>query len=53
MKGGKSMNENARQARNEYMRAWRKKNKEKVDAAQRRYWEKQGEIKKVCFAQKG
>ena len=34
------MNEQARQARNEYMRQWRKKNPDKVRAIKARYWEK-------------
>lgn len=34
------MSEEAKQAYNAYMREWRKKNKEKVKEAKRRYWEK-------------
>ncbi|WP_180269514.1 hypothetical protein [Clostridium paraputrificum] len=34
------MEQQAREARNAYMRAWRAKNKDKVKAAQERYWEK-------------
>lgn len=34
------MNEEARKLRNEYMRKWRKKNKDKVKEAQERYWER-------------
>lgn len=34
------MNEAAKQARKEYQRQWRNKNKDKVKAAQERYWEK-------------
>ncbi|MEW9575824.1 hypothetical protein U9K47_10320 [Bacillus toyonensis] len=30
----------AREAKNAYMREWRAKNKEKVKAAQDRYWQK-------------
>lgn len=30
----------AKKAKNEYMREWRKKNKDKVKAAQERYWSK-------------
>lgn len=33
------MNNGAKKARNEYMKEWRKKNKDKVKAAQERYWE--------------
>ncbi|WP_275451848.1 MULTISPECIES: hypothetical protein [Clostridium] len=33
------MNEKAKERRNAYMRAWRKKNKDKVKKAQERYWE--------------
>ena len=29
-----------KKAKNEYMKEWRKKNKDKVKAAQERYWEK-------------
>lgn len=34
------MEQQAREARNAYMRAWRAKNKEKEKAAQERYWKK-------------
>lgn len=34
------MNDDAKRARNEYMREWRKKNKDKLKVAQERYWEK-------------
>lgn len=30
----------ARKLKNEYMKEWREKNKDKVKAAQERYWEK-------------
>lgn len=33
------MEASAKIARNEYMRNWRAKNKDKVKAAQQRYWE--------------
>ncbi len=36
----KEMSEAARQARNAYRRAWNRRNKEKVRAANLRYWEK-------------
>lgn len=34
------MTEEARKARNEYMKEWRKNNKDKVRANNQRYWEK-------------
>ena len=34
------MNEKAKEQRNAYMKEWREKNKDKVKAAQDRYWEK-------------
>ncbi|MFA9399464.1 MAG: hypothetical protein ACERKV_14535 [Clostridiaceae bacterium] len=34
------MNDEAKEIKNKYMREWRTKNKEKVKAAQERYWEK-------------
>ena len=34
------MNDEAKKAKNEYMKEWRKKNKDKIKAAQERYWEK-------------
>jgi hypothetical protein len=33
------MEQQAKDLRNEYLRNWRKKNKDKVKAAQQRYWE--------------
>ena len=36
----KQLSEEARKARNEYYREWRKKNPEKVKQAQERYWKK-------------
>ena len=36
----KTLSEAARQARNAYRRSWNRKNKDKVKAANRRYWEK-------------
>ncbi len=33
------LNDEAKKARNEYMKQWRAKNKDKVKAAQARYWE--------------
>ncbi|MDB2076549.1 hypothetical protein PMZ66_13105 [Clostridium paraputrificum] len=34
------MEQQAREAQREYMRQWRARNKDKVKAAQERYWEK-------------
>jgi len=34
------MDEKVRQTKREYMKEWRKRNKDKVKAAQERYWEK-------------
>lgn len=34
------MTDEAREARNAYMREWKRKNKDKVKAARERYWEK-------------
>ncbi len=34
------MEQQARAAQREYMKKWREKNKDKVKAAQKRYWEK-------------
>ncbi|NLD33159.1 MAG: hypothetical protein GX662_13040 [Trichococcus flocculiformis] len=36
----KQLSEEARKARNEYYREWRKKNPEKVKQAQENYWKK-------------
>lgn len=33
------MNEKAKEQRNAYMKEWRKNNKDKVKAAQEKYWE--------------
>lgn len=40
--GGRVMDttDKAREAKKIYMREWRRKNKDKVKAAQERYWEK-------------
>lgn len=35
--------ERARNAKREYMRKWRSEHREKVRAAQERYWDKRGE----------
>ena len=34
------MNEQAREAQREYLRAWRKQNPDRVKEANRKYWEK-------------
>lgn len=39
------MTEQAKQARRDYKRAWNKANKDKVKAAQARYWDKVAEKK--------
>lgn len=36
-----NLSKEARQARNEYMREWRRKNKDKVKKHQEDYWERQ------------
>jgi hypothetical protein len=38
-----SYSDEARRAQNEYYRNWRKKNPDKVKAAQARYWQKKAE----------
>lgn len=40
------MEQQAKEARNKYMREWREKNKDKVKLAQERYWEKKVNKKK-------
>lgn len=37
------MSEEAKKARNEYMRKWRAKNQEKVKKIQERYWQKKAQ----------
>ena len=37
------MNERAKEMRREYKRAWNRANKEKVKAAQERYWNRKAE----------
>ena len=39
-KGEFALNEKAKEQKNAYMKEWREKNKDKVKAAQDRYWEK-------------
>ena len=40
------LDENAKQARREYQKNWRKANKEKVKAYNAKYWQKYAERKK-------
>ena len=40
----------ARQAKNEYMSEWRKKNRAKVQESQRRYWERVATKKKQAVS---
>lgn len=43
------LNDRAKEQRNAYMKEWRKRNKDKVKAAQDRYWEKKfKEKEKEC-----
>ena len=39
------LSKEARQARNEYIREWRRKNKDKVKKYQKDYWERQASNK--------
>jgi hypothetical protein len=41
------LSKEARQARNEYMREWRRKNKDKVKKHQEDYWERQASNKQI------
>ena len=41
--GGQNMTEEARAARRAYKREWNRKNKDKVKAAQERYWTRKAE----------
>ena len=41
--GGLEMNEQAKEMRRAYKRAWNAKNKDKVKAAQQRYWERKAQ----------
>jgi len=43
----KDLSEDARQARNAYLREWRKKNAEKHAEYQRRYWEKRAQMRRA------
>ncbi|AGK95185.1 hypothetical protein [Clostridium pasteurianum] len=43
------MDDKARKERNKYMREWRSKNKDKVKAAQDRYWEKKSSGKEASI----
>ena len=42
-KGGHNMNEDAKKARAEYMREWRRRNPEKTRQQRERYWAKRAE----------
>lgn len=49
------MDDKARKERNQYMKQWRSKNKDKVKVIQDRYWEKKAEIgneQSVCDEEK-
>jgi hypothetical protein len=46
VKGGLSLDDKARKERNDYMKQWREVNKDKVKAAQERYWQKKAETLK-------
>lgn len=41
------MTEQAKEARREYLRAWRARNKDKVREANRRYWERRAQREEV------
>lgn len=41
--GGQSMTEQARELRRAYKREWNRKNKDKVKAAQERYWDRKAQ----------
>lgn len=41
----KTLEEEARQIRRDYLRDWRRKNPEKVREANRRYWERRARLK--------
>ena len=43
LKGALIVNEKAKEKRNEYLREWRKKNKEKVKRYNKKYWERKAE----------
>ena len=47
------LSKEARQARNEYMREWRRKNKDKVKKYQKDYWERQASNKGDKVKKKG
>ena len=40
-----SINEEAKMARRDYYRRWRAANKDKVRESNRRYWQRQGQIR--------
>lgn len=41
-----NLSEQAREERNAYVRQWRSKNRDKVAATNKRYWEKRAALKK-------
>lgn len=46
MEEKKELSKEAKEARRKYKREWARKNKDKVKAAQERYWEKQANLYK-------
>ena len=42
-KGGENMDERAKELRREYKRKWNRANKDKVKAAQERYWQRKAD----------
>lgn len=45
--GGEEMTEQAKEARRAYRREWNRKNKDKVRAAQNRYWERRAQAQRA------
>ncbi len=48
MSKGLHLSDEAKELRREYGRQWRKKNRDKVKAAQERYWEKKAQREEVA-----
>lgn len=48
-KGGICLTDEARKIKNEYMKQWRAKNKDKVKATQERYWIKKANLKNTTL----
>ncbi len=44
------MNKTAKKAKNEYMKQWRKNNRDKIRASQERYWSKKAAEAKAAAA---